>query len=131
MKARANIQDEAICAFCTESRDRRCRPLRGGQGCRQRADFGGSWRRCDQAKDRAAGPGKSGGFRTLIVYRARARAVFVHGFAKNEKDNVGPDELAALRKLAAELFSYDDKALRQAVGNLTLMEVICDEKAIP
>jgi hypothetical protein len=50
-------------------------------------------------KQRVARPGqgKSGGFRTLIVFRAGARAFFVHGFAKNEKDNVGKDELAETR----------------------------------
>ena len=34
---------------------------------------------------------------------------FVHGFTKNEKDNIGKDELAALKKLATELLAYDDK----------------------
>jgi hypothetical protein len=42
------------------------------------------------------GPGKSSGFRTSIVFQAGARAFFVHGFAKNEKDNIGKDELAAV-----------------------------------
>jgi hypothetical protein len=30
-----------------------------------------------------SGEGKSGGFRTLIVFRTRERAFFVHGFPKN------------------------------------------------
>ena len=69
------------------------------------------------------GQGKSGGFRTLIVFRAGARAFFVHGFAKNEKANIGKDELAALKKLASELLAYDDKALARAVASGTLAEV--------
>lgn len=50
------------------------------------ADLGGG-----VIKQRIARPGegKSGGFRTLIVFRANARAFFVHGFAKNETDNIG------------------------------------------
>jgi hypothetical protein len=50
------------------------------------ADLGGG-----VIKQRIARPGqgKSGGFRALIVFRAGARAFFVHDFAKNEKDNVG------------------------------------------
>jgi len=46
------------------------------------ADLGGG-----VVKQRIARPGqgKSGGFRTLIVFRAGARAFFVHGFAKNEQ----------------------------------------------
>jgi hypothetical protein len=48
------------------------------------------------------GQGKSGGFRMLIVFRAGTRAIFVHGFAKNEKDNIEKDGLVALKKLATE-----------------------------
>ena len=46
------------------------------------ADLGGG-----VIKQRIArlGQGKSGGFRTLIVFRTGARAFFVHGFAKNER----------------------------------------------
>jgi hypothetical protein len=67
----------------------------------------------------------------LIVLRAGARAFFVYGFAKNEKDNIGKDELAALKKLAFELLIYDDKALARVVASGTLVEVMVDEKAIP
>ena len=77
------------------------------------------------------GQGKSGGFRTLIVFRAGDRAFFVHGFAKNEADNIGKNELVALKKLASELLAYDDKALAQVVASGTLTEVTCDEEAIP
>jgi hypothetical protein len=92
------------------------------------ADLGGG-----VIKQRIArrGQGKSGGFRTLIVFRAGARAFFVHGFAKNEKDNIGKDELVALRKLASALLAYDNKAIEQVVASGTLMEVKCDEEAIP
>jgi hypothetical protein len=84
-------------------------------------------------KQRIARPrqGKSGGFRALIVFRAGARAFFVHGFAKSEKDNIDRIELAALKKLASELLAYDDKNTSRAVRSGTLIEVICDEKTIP
>jgi hypothetical protein len=59
------------------------------------------------------------------------RSFFVHGFAKNEKDNIGKDELVALKKLASALLAYDDGELAQAVASGTLIEVICDEKTIP
>ncbi|MGC9945103.1 MAG: type II toxin-antitoxin system RelE/ParE family toxin [Bryobacteraceae bacterium] len=92
------------------------------------ADLGGGG-----VKQRIARPGqgKSGGFRTLIVFRAGARAFFVHGFAKNEKDNIGTNELIAIKKLASELLAYDDRAIARAVASGTLIEVIFDEKAIP
>jgi len=34
-------------------------------------------------------------------------------------------------KLASELLAYDDEALARVVASGALMEVICDEKAIP
>ena len=51
--------------------------------------------------------------------------------AKNETDNIGKDELAALKKLASELLALDDNAIARVVEYGTLTEVICDEKAIP
>ena len=77
-------------------------------------------------KQRIARPGggKSGGFRTIILFQVRDRAFFVHGFAKNEQDNIRDDELAAFRMLAAELMTYDDVALARAIANGTFIEVI-------
>jgi len=91
------------------------------------ADLGGGI-----VKQRIARPGqgKSGGFRTLIVFRAGTRAIFVHGFAKSEKDNIEKDELLALKKLAAELLAYNDKALARVVASGVLAEVKCDEKTV-
>jgi hypothetical protein len=58
-------------------------------------------------------------------------AFFVHGFAKNERENIEKDELVALKKLASELLGYDGKTIARAVAARTLTEVMCDEKAIP
>jgi hypothetical protein len=105
-----------------------CEAIRDAERGLIAADLGGG-----VIKQRIARPGqgKSGGFRTLIVFRAGARAFFVHGFAKNEKDNFGQDELVALKKLAAALLAYDDKAIARVVASGTLAEVICNEKAVP
>lgn len=40
------------------------------------------------------GSGKSSGFRTLIVYKNNDKAIYVYGFAKNEKDNISSSELS-------------------------------------
>ncbi len=81
-------------------------------------------------KQRVARPGKgkSGGFRTIILYRAHALAFFVHGFAKKDQDNIEVDELAALKLLASQMLSYDDQAIAKAVESGTLIEVRRDEK---
>jgi hypothetical protein len=77
------------------------------------------------------GQGKSGGFRTLIVFRAGSRAFFVHGFAKNERGNIERNQLAALKKLASEPLGCDEDAIARAVASGTLVEVICDEETVP
>lgn len=60
------------------------------------ADLGGG-----VVKQRIArkGEGKSGGFRSMILFKEKNRAVFVHGFAKKDLGNVSPKELKALKKL--------------------------------
>jgi hypothetical protein len=87
------------------------------------ADLGGG-----VIKQRLArrGSGKSGGFRVLIIFRARKRAIYVHGFAKNDVENIRPDELAALKKLAAEMLAYRKEELVNAIASGTIMEVKCN-----
>ena len=88
------------------------------------ADLGGG-----VVKQRVArqGGGKSGGFRTIILFRLRERAFFVHGFAKNEQNNIRDVELAAFKILAAEMMAYDDEALARAIANGALIEVMCND----
>ena len=89
------------------------------------ADLGGG-----VIKQRIArlGKGKSGAFRAVILYKRATRAVFVYGFAKNERANITQDEVATLKELASQILAYDDRALTQAVAFGTLIEVICHEK---
>lgn len=58
--------------------------------------------------------GRSGGFRTIVFYRERNRAVFLHLFAKSDKGNLSSTELAAYRdfaKVLTELTAEQIKAL--------------------
>lgn len=87
------------------------------------ADLGGH-----VVKKRVAvgGRGKSGGLRTLLVYRSRDKAFFVYGFAKSDRANIGDEELKALRFLAKELLGYSDQALGKAIQYGELIEVASD-----
>ena len=87
------------------------------------ADLGGGL-----IKQRLARPGqgRSGGYRTIIVWRLRQRCIFVHGFAKSGKADLTPGELEVYRKFAALLLRYDDEALERAVTGNELVEVMCD-----
>jgi hypothetical protein len=72
-----------------------------------------------------AGQGKSGGFRSILLFRRGSKAFFVYGFAKSDQDNIRRDELKAFRKLADEMLMLDDNALAAAVKNGTIMEIEC------
>jgi hypothetical protein len=52
------------------------------------------------------GGGKSGGFRTILVFRLGHHCFFVHGFAKNDKPNVSAAEVKALKRLASTLLAF-------------------------
>lgn len=68
-------------------------------------------------KQRVARPGRgrSGGYRTIIAYRAQDRAVFLFGFAKSERENIGPDDLMELRKLGSNWLSASPQAIVRAI----------------
>ncbi len=91
------------------------------------ADLGGG-----VIKQRIArkGEGKSGGFRSLILFKRNVLAIFVHGFAKKDLGNISPRELQALKKLAKIILSFSDAELRTAVASGTLVEVKCDGETV-
>ena len=73
------------------------------------------------------GSGKSGGFRTLLVYRKDYRAVFLYGFGKNEQDNINNSELTIFKKFGTDLLSMSESNIIKAIedGELFSLE---DEK---
>jgi hypothetical protein len=83
------------------------------------ADLGGQI-----IKQRVARPGQGrrGGFRMLIGIRSD-RAIFLFGFAKNERENIDKPELMTLREIVTSLLNADDKAIAQALRDGTLIEV--------
>ena len=87
------------------------------------ADLGGG-----VIKQRIArkGQGKSGGFRSIVLFRHGERSFFVYGFAKSDRDNIRKDEWKAFRALATEMFQLDQAALKAAIANGTIMEVNCN-----
>ena len=84
------------------------------------ADLGGGI-----IKQRVArtGQGRSGGFRLLIAYRSGNRAVFLYGFAKNERDNIGADELKTLQEIGAGWLESKKELLEHAIKEGVLREV--------
>ena len=89
------------------------------------ADLGGGL-----IKQRVArrGKGRSGGYRMLIAYRLKKRAVFLYGFAKNERANIGADELLTAREIASSWLAADARQIARALAEGELQEVPYDEE---
>lgn len=84
------------------------------------ADLGGG-----VVKQRVArsGAGRSGGYRTLILYRMGDRAVFAFGFAKNDMDNVGFTDELRLKAAAKLVFGFSDEEMTRLVAAGTFVEI--------
>jgi hypothetical protein len=83
------------------------------------ADLGGH-----VIKQRVARPGrgKRGGFRMLIGFRSDL-AIFLFGFAKNERENIDDDQLKTLREIVASWFAADENKIARALVDGILIEV--------
>ena len=81
-------------------------------------------------KQRVARPGagKSGGFRTLVFFRAETRAVFAFGFAKSDMANLDDAEEAYLKKAAKLVLGFADAQMDAEVAAGRMFEVNCDEQ---
>jgi hypothetical protein len=76
-----------------------------------------------------AGQGRSGGYRTVIAYRSGDRAVFLYGFAKSERDNIGADELTTFKELAAAWLKADGTKLDAQVRDGVAEEIAHEQGA--
>lgn len=75
-----------------------------------------------------ADEGRSGGFRSILLFQAGDKAYFVYGFAKNARTNIRQDELQGFRQLAEEVLGYSNAALARAVHEGALIEVKNDDQ---
>ena len=113
---REELEDAALCEAVR----------RAGEGLVD-ADLGGG-----VIKQRVArkGGGRSGGFRTFVVFRRGKLAVFVHGFAKSDQENLRPKDLSGLRSLADRYLALDDAGLKVAQATGAIIKVECDDQAV-
>ncbi|MDR3424699.1 MAG: type II toxin-antitoxin system RelE/ParE family toxin [Alphaproteobacteria bacterium] len=76
------------------------------------ADYGGG-----VIKQRIARPneGKSGGYRTIILYCRGDKAFFVYGFGKNARDNTNKIEEREYKELAKITFALSDDQLAKLI----------------
>jgi len=69
------------------------------------------------------GQGKSGSGRTIICYKKDDRAIFIHGFAKNEKTNLSKKELIVLKEFSKVLLGFSEQEIAIAIENGDFIEV--------
>lgn len=84
------------------------------------ADLGGG-----VIKQRVARPGqgKSGGYRTIILYRKADRAFFVYGFAKSQQSNISNEEQAAFKQAAQYILGLSEEHLAEMIRKGQFSEV--------
>ena len=84
------------------------------------ADLGGG-----VIKQRIArvGEGKSGGSRSIVLFRKEDRAVFVYGFEKKDRANLKSDELEAFRELALLILGYTEAEIAKQVQVGALIQI--------
>jgi hypothetical protein len=73
------------------------------------------------------GQGKSGGYRTVIAIKRGDRAVFLYGFAKNERSNIDDEELEEFRRLARGFLGLTAQQIAALIADNELMEVTGDD----
>ncbi len=91
------------------------------------ADLGGG-----VIKQRIARPGqgKSGGYRTIILFKRGQRAVFVYGFAKSERENIDADEEKQFKEAARHVLQLTEKQITELVKEGDFVEANGHEQEI-
>jgi hypothetical protein len=72
---------------------------------------------------RRKGQGKSGGYRTIILYRSAERAFFIYGFAKSDRDNIDDSEETQFKKAAVHVLGLTDQQLTLLIDKGQFSEV--------
>ena len=102
---------------------RLCEALRDAEAGKISADYGGG-----VIKQRIARPneGKSGGYRSVILYRRAERAFFVYGFPKNERENIGTLEERTFKELAKMTLAFSNDELARLITAGVYKEIECN-----
>ena len=74
------------------------------------------------------GGGKSGGYRSILIFRSGERAIFVFAFAKSAKANLSAAELKVYRKAAGIMLELSEDQIETEVKAGRLVEVKDDEQ---
>ena len=101
-----------------------CKAVKDAESGKIDADYGSG-----VIKQRIARPnaGKSGGYRSVILYYRGKRAFFVYGFPKSKRENIDEAEERDFKDLAKMLFSLSDSELANLVNTGIYEEIKCND----
>lgn len=69
------------------------------------------------------GQGKSGGYRTIIIFRGGDRAVFMFGFAKSAMANIRLDDEKEFKEAAKHILALTEKQIEDLLRQGEFVEV--------
>ena len=69
------------------------------------------------------GHGRSKGYRTIILFRRGARAIFVYGFAKRQRAHIDDDESEQFKEAAKHVLALTEKQLTELLKRGDFVEV--------
>jgi len=72
---------------------------------------------------RFEGQGKSSSGRTIVCFKKGDKAIFIHGFSKNEKSSLSKKELNAFKELSKILLGLSEKEISIAIESGSFIEV--------
>ncbi|MBX9909906.1 MAG: type II toxin-antitoxin system RelE/ParE family toxin [Beijerinckiaceae bacterium] len=100
-----------------------CRAAAEIEAGRIDADLGGGVVKQRVARD---GEGRSGGFRTIVLFRSGTSLFFIRGFSKNERDNISPNELALFKDSSAVALSLSNTQIAAAMAAGEIIKIDCE-----
>lgn len=65
--------------------------------------------------------------RSIIVAKAGRHWIYAYLYAKNDRENIAPDELAAFKKLAKDYGSASDAKIAALLNDEELLEICHDD----
>ena len=91
------------------------------------ADLGG-----EVIKQRIARPGRgrSKGYRTIILFRRGARAFFVYGFSKGQRENIDSAEEKQFKEAAKHVLALTEKQVAELLKRGDFIEVKANEQEV-
>lgn len=69
------------------------------------------------------GEGKSGGYRSIILFKKGERSFFIYGFAKSDQDNINESDERDFKELAAVLLKASDEQVADLLASGKFQEV--------